>query len=207
MKYLKRLIAASAAMLALTTGAQAVPLTGGILFEGAKAELWQDNGDGLAGAGDIKVHDVSNATVDYVKFVDSPHDAIDVASGTLANIIGDGNVTFVQNPLWTNSPQLNAILWTVGSLSFELTSLDVGTMNGGIDGKTGFFFLSGTGRFIDGSGQYDDAWGQWSFTTQDPSIGGRFSFSTSAKVAEPATLALLGLGLAGLGVARRKTNS
>jgi hypothetical protein len=64
----------------------------------------------------------------------------------------------------------------------------------GIDPNgNGFVFVSGAG-ILHGVG-FDDTPGTWSFTTQDPSAGGVFSFSAAgAAIPEPSTAALMAVG-------------
>lgn len=110
------------------------------------------------------------------------------AAGTLATFT---NFTFdpfaaAVTPLWT---------FTVGTstFSFDLESVSIVQQN------SSFLSLSGSGTLM-ATGYYDTP-GSWTFTgTGDSSI---FTFASST-VPEPGTLALLGLGLAGMGLARRR---
>ncbi len=120
-------------------------------------------------------------------------------------------------------------------LSYSLTALAIPSAESGtmgaitIDwgGQYSFTSLSGTyardavnddlnfkwrGTFADSSGilstqgaQFTETWSQASFGIL-PDVGGTFNTNPSIKVPEPATLALLGTSLLGLGlIARRRT--
>jgi VPDSG-CTERM motif len=68
----------------------------------------------------------------------------------------------------------------------------------------GFLSVSGTGT-ISGNG-FDPTFGTWSFSTQNPSSNGIFSFSAAGQAVPDggSAVALLGLALTGIEVLRRK---
>jgi hypothetical protein len=83
--------------------------------------------------------------------------------------------------------------WSAGGFTFNLTESHIFSQ-GGFPASVA---VDGTG-FITGNG-FDPTFGTWSFSTQDPSAGGLFSFSAGASaVPEPATVALLGLAFVGM---------
>tara|TARA_R110001592_G_scaffold341474_1_gene630538 strand:- start:7036 stop:7545 length:510 start_codon:yes stop_codon:yes gene_type:complete len=156
----------TAGLLAASTFAAAIPITGNIGF-----------------AGDV------NDTGSVLEFSNTITFG---TSGTYAGLNGTSvatsDITYspfysVTNPLWTFTSGSN-------TYSFELSTL--------VDQSVGSFTLfSGTGT-LSATG-YDDTAGSWKYSDQ----GLTFS-AQSAPVSEPASIALLGLGLAGLGFARRK---
>jgi hypothetical protein len=100
---------------------------------------------------------------------------------------------------WVFDPSTpTSALWTVGGFTFDLLTSAIVMRSGG------FLIVSGTGT-ISGNG-FDPTPGTWSFTTQNPSADGLFSFSGSG-LAVPdggAAVALLGLALIGMEVLSRK---
>jgi hypothetical protein len=158
--------------------AQAVPITGAITF---------------AGGVTLDQPSVNNAT-EVTSWV-SP--TVFSASGSFAAFVTTGDsVTFT--PLWFfNSPAIPAF-WTVDGFTFSETASFVVSQGGG------FVNVVGTGT-ISGNG-FGPTTAIWTFTAQDPSAGGVFSFSGSSQGTPDggATVLLLGLGLVGIEGIRRK---
>jgi hypothetical protein len=87
-------------------------------------------------------------------------------------------------------PSVN--IWNLGGFSFDLNSVDSYTES------LGNLLLTGSGTVS--AGGFDDTTMVWTIS------GNNFTFA-AATVPEPSVIALFGLGLLGLGLARRKIRS
>jgi VPDSG-CTERM motif len=89
-------------------------------------------------------------------------------------------------------------LWTAGGFTFALLTSTIDMRSGGT------LSVKGTGTISGNS--FDPTFGTWSFTTQNPSANGTFSFSASGLSVPDggSAVALLGLALMGIEVLRRK---
>jgi hypothetical protein len=89
-------------------------------------------------------------------------------------------------------------LWTAGGFTFALLTSTIDMRSGGT------LSVKGTGTISGNS--FDPTVGTWSFTTQNPSANGTFSFSASGLSVPDggSAVALLGLALMGIEVLRRK---
>ncbi len=187
MKKVFQQFAAGCALLTCSIVASAAPITGSIGFGFGVNPL-----DGPAG---------SAVAFDAAKYIDVIGDAAIVttveAGSTLGGIFGlfspVAYYDFSIDPFSAVEP-----LWSGSGVSFDLLTMS-------IDQQTTLDLdLSGTG--IMKLAGYDDTEYSWSFSAD--STGAVFSASsTNAPVSEPAILALLGIGLAGLSVTRRKTKA
>ncbi|WP_246180398.1 PEP-CTERM sorting domain-containing protein [Marinobacter changyiensis] len=177
-----------AALVGFTAAAAALPISGGGSF--------------VANAPN------SGYDANSVTFGTSPNPSGDNAqikatSGNYANLFAFNDTVefydFIYNPysgtkkIWDGSGSLNPT-----NMQFFLKNVSSGSLNS----STNQFIISGTG-FIRGGTLGDGVDVMWSFTGNQATRN-NFSWSASISVPEPGTLVLLGIGLAGLGVARRR---
>jgi PEP-CTERM motif len=181
MKRLLTLAFCGLGLLALSSTAQAAPITGEIHFAG----LWNPTG----GSG--------VATATGLDFSTSGFQIVLAGTGTYAGLTGTG-VAF-QDFTFTSFAGPLVPLWSFSSggvdYSFALNSVAVAFQSGTQLDLTGSGVLHATG--------FDDIDADWDFTGNAGSV--IFSFSAdNVAVPEPATVGLLGLGLVGLTAAGKK---
>jgi hypothetical protein len=161
--------------------AQAVPITGAITF-----------------AGGVEMNGTADTATQVTGWLDQSGfmPTVQSVSGSFA-AIGVGDTAMFQAGWFFNSGPI-AVFWTVDGFTFSLIASHIVSQGGG------FLNVSGTGT-ITGPG-FDATAGTWNFSIQDDGAGGVFSWSGSGQSLPDggATVALLGLALAGIEGIRRK---
>jgi len=115
-----------------------------------------------------------------------------VAEGVVAGFPGGTLGTQYAFTFSPNTP-VNP-LWTIDGFSFSATSFTLVSQTNSLVTIRGAGVISHAG--------YDDSVGQWDFTANNS--GSVFSWSSSATVPLPATVGLIGLGLAAVGAVSRR---
>jgi hypothetical protein len=184
-------IAAGAALLAGSVAAIAAPITGQINL-GFAFSATDGNGNAVTSLQNADVV-TPLGNVATVNFVEDGS----VLDGYFTDLL-DAPASIVSHAaINVGSFSPIAILWSGNGISFSLETLSV-------DQQTADDLdLSGTG-YLSAQG-YEDTLYTWSFSGNNDSNSGVFNASTTqSEVNEPGTLALFGLGLAGLGFFARK---
>lgn len=127
----------------------------------------------------------------------------------VSSVDGDfGSFVSVRDPVAMAAPYIFSPstptpgLWSVGGFTFDLSSSVVVFQDASFLGITGTGTISGNG--------FDPTPGIWTFSSQSPSAGGIFSFSSGTASSVPdsgTTVILLLVGLAAVEVVRRKVVS
>lgn len=165
-------------ILGLGASLQAVQIDGSITFNGG-----------------VTLNTGSAATASAVNSWVNP--AVQSVAGDFATYVAVNDAVSFTAP-WSFNSGAVIPLWEVNGFQFNLTSSSISYQGGGS------VVVDGTGVILrDG---FDPTPGTWSFTTQNPSAQGVFSFSASAGALPDGgmTAMLLGGALSGLAFLRRK---
>jgi PEP-CTERM motif len=170
----------SLCLLVLSTAtAQAASLSGGIGFGG----LFTPSG---------------GATLDTATGIDITFATVTATAGDFVPAAGAAATFSHLNFAPPNTPI--EPLWTVAvgatTYSFDLSGLNVDLQTAAVLNLSGDGTLMATG--------FDNTAGEWTFSGQEGNVFFTFSAITSVPIPEPGTALLLGLGLVGLGVERRR---
>ena len=191
MKKMIKFAGIAAVALALTQTLQAIPITGGIGFQGA-----------------VQLDTSSAGTATAVTAWVSPTVLLTVGTFALGSPYGVANftpVTFAAGNWNFNTTSAINNFWSVGDYTFQLLSSYIV-----LPPTAGSVTVNGTGIVsITGSNplNYTPTVMSWSFTTQDPGIGNpaQYTFSAST-VSVPdggATVMLLGIAFSGVALLKR----
>ncbi len=161
--------------MALSFPAFAAPITGDISFGGVL--------NAATNLATTTVVDFNNPTV--ITFTSGDFLGQGLTLGSLATF-NDFTIT----PFSTVTP-----LWTAGIFSFDLESVSI------VNQEAANLTLKGTGTMK--AAGFDDTTFVWSFSADRTGVIG-FSATNSVQVPEPASLALVGLALAGVGLATKR---
>jgi len=179
---MKKVIAIFAAMI-LSTAVSANQLVGSIQFS-----------ETVGGVASI---DAAAQTVNFLPASPADNFTVTTATGMLAGLAGSlGTILDI------NGTGPVAGLITAGGFTFDIDAVSYGSVVIGPGSSIDFASGNGTATFVDSLGNVSSAGAFWSMSTQ--TIAGNTYTSWSASVPEPATLAIFGIGLLGLGLARRR---